>query len=140
MSLANLSVAYEAARFRAQPPGHQQRELEELLAQWFLDSNEGAREFLREIAQEYREAHPVSALESAPQQMLEESYGKGDDHDADEMRSDVADVVERRAGGSDHPAPDAAAGVAEAAVGEGVKAEVSQDGGLRVGYGAGAQK
>ena len=58
MSLVNLTRYYEAALLRAQLAEDQERELEELLAQWFIDSDEGARAFLREIAAEHREAHP----------------------------------------------------------------------------------
>ena len=75
MSLFNLSQAYEVARLRARLAEDQERELEELLAQWFLDSHEGARAFLREIAKDHREQHPIRPVESAPQHVARKQNG-----------------------------------------------------------------
>jgi hypothetical protein len=55
MSLANLSKAYSFMQTRVRMAEDQMGDFEELISQWFLDSNEGAREFLREIAEEHRE-------------------------------------------------------------------------------------
>lgn len=67
MSLVNMSRAYEQMRFRLTLAVDQEQQLEELLAQWFIDSNEGARTFLREIALEYREKHPQGPIANAAQ-------------------------------------------------------------------------
>lgn len=58
MSLANLSESYSLALFHARTSQDQMRDFEELIAQWFLDSNLGAREFLMEIGKAHRETCP----------------------------------------------------------------------------------
>jgi len=71
MSLANLGAAYQealdlrgAAELRARMAEEQMREFQELLAQWFLDGNEGARTFLREVAKLHREEQATWRIES----------------------------------------------------------------------------
>ena len=92
MSLANLSEAFELARFRAKLAEDQQHELEDLLAQWFLDGNEGALTFLREVAKEYREAHPKPPVECAPQQVIEGGY-EGGNRDVESIPGDPSNLA-----------------------------------------------
>lgn len=55
MSLAKLGIELSRQRARMALAHDQVNDMSELLAQWFLDSNEGAREFLIEVAKMWRE-------------------------------------------------------------------------------------
>jgi len=52
---SGLVRTFQDAHLAREMAEDQLAEIETLLAQWFLDSNEGAREFLREIARHQRE-------------------------------------------------------------------------------------
>lgn len=58
MSLTNITTVFQATEQRAQAAESQLLEQQQLIAQWFLDDNEGARQWLRAIAEEHRRAHP----------------------------------------------------------------------------------
>lgn len=66
MSLVNLSLAYEAMRMRQRMAEEQMLDFAELAAQHFLEGNEGAKEFLIEVAKMHREDHPKSAPDPQP--------------------------------------------------------------------------
>lgn len=67
MSLANLSGAYEMMRFRMDMAEDQIKEFSERLAQFFLDDDPGAKEFLTWVAKMHRKEHPkVLKAESEP--------------------------------------------------------------------------
>lgn len=66
MSLVNLSLAYEAMRMRVRMAEDQVRDFSELSAQYFLESNAGAKEFLVEVAKMHREDHPIVNPDQQP--------------------------------------------------------------------------
>lgn len=60
MSLINLTNAYGCLSVRTRMAEDQCRDFERVLAQWFIDSDPAARNFLRQIAVAYRKGNPVS--------------------------------------------------------------------------------
>lgn len=66
VSLFNLSLAYEAMRMRVRMAEDQVRDFSELSAQYFLEDNEGAKEFLVEVAKMHREDHPIVNADTGP--------------------------------------------------------------------------
>ena len=54
MSLANLSMAYSMMQLRAQLAEDQLQDLLVLLGQFLIDDNQGAKEWLVELAKEKR--------------------------------------------------------------------------------------
>lgn len=66
MSPANLTAHYEAMRMRVRMAEEQVRDFGELSAQYFLEGNAGAKEFLVEVAKMHREEHPIVNADEGP--------------------------------------------------------------------------
>ena len=66
MSLVNLTLHYEAMRMRVRMAEDQMLDFGELSAQYFLEGNEGAKEFLVEVAKMHREEHPIVSADTGP--------------------------------------------------------------------------
>lgn len=60
MSLAKLGIELSRQRARMALAEDQVNDVSQLLAEWFLDSNEGARTFLIEVAKMWREERSAS--------------------------------------------------------------------------------
>ncbi len=58
MSLASLSDAYQDMSYRVESAEQQFRHIQDLLVLWFVESDEGARQWLREIAKDHKRLNP----------------------------------------------------------------------------------